>query len=107
MKAFRSTLGALAVAGAATATGFFGFNYIQSTQFARAADQVGATREQLADAAEEIARSLRRGGSPKGAINRAGKQGTLQDRLVDFEAAHPQLAGVVTRLLDGLAQLGI
>ncbi|HYE21853.1 MAG TPA: trypsin-like peptidase domain-containing protein [Tepidisphaeraceae bacterium] len=48
MKAFRSTLGALAVAGAATATGFFGFNYIQSTQFARAADQVGATREQLA-----------------------------------------------------------
>ena len=66
-----------------------------------------ATREQLADAAEEIARSLRRGGSPMVAINRAGKQGTLQDRLVDFEASHPQLAGVVTRLLDGLAQLGI
>ena len=66
-----------------------------------------ATREQLADAAEEIAASLRRGGSPKGAIKRAGKQGSLQDRLVDFEAAHPQLAGVVTRLLDGLAQLGI
>jgi hypothetical protein len=69
-----------------------------------------ATREQLADAAEEIARSLRRGESLKQAkrtTKLAGEQGSLQDRLVDFEAAHPQLAGVVTRLLDGLAQLGI
>lgn len=48
MKPFRSTLGALAVAGAATATGFFGFNYYQSTQFAHAADKVESTREQLA-----------------------------------------------------------
>jgi len=69
-----------------------------------------ATREQLADAAEEIARSLRRGEllkQPKRTTKRAGEQESLQDRLVDFEASHPQLAGVVTRLLDGLAQLGI
>jgi hypothetical protein len=64
-----------------------------------------ATREQLADAAEEIAASLRRGG--KRTTKRAGEQESLQDRLVEFEASHPQLAGVVTRLLDGLAQLGI
>ncbi len=63
-----------------------------------------ATREQLADAAEEIAASLRRGErTPK----QTGEDDSLQDRLVEFEAAHPQLAGVVTRLLDGLAQLGI
>jgi hypothetical protein len=65
-----------------------------------------ATRAQLADAAEEIAMSLRRGGSPK-QRKRSSDQESLQDRLVEFEAAHPQLAGVVTRLLDGLAQLGI
>jgi len=65
-----------------------------------------ATREQLADAAEEIAASLRRGGSPK-QPTRSSDQESLQDRLVEFEASHPQLAGVVTRLLDGLAQLGI
>jgi hypothetical protein len=63
-----------------------------------------ATREQLADAAEEIAASLRRG---RPTIQRSGEPESLQDRLLDFEASHPQLAGVVTRLLDGLAQLGI
>ena len=63
------------------------------------------TREQLAAAAEEIATSLRRGKQkPAGALK---ADESLQGRLTDFEAAHPQLAGVVTRLLDGLAQLGI
>jgi len=64
-----------------------------------------ATREQLAAAAEEIATSLRRG-KTKPTVGRQTDQ-SLQGRLADFEAAHPQLAGVVTRLLDGLAQLGI
>jgi len=32
---------------------------------------------------------------------------SLHDRLVDFEASHPQLAGILSRLMDGLAQLGI
>jgi hypothetical protein len=35
----------------------------------------------------------------------------LQDRLLDsleqFEVAHPTLAGIVRRLVDGLGQLGI
>src|SRR5512133_26710 len=44
---FRSTLAALAVAGTAVGTGFFGFNYVHNSQFARAEQQVEATREQL------------------------------------------------------------
>ncbi|MDB5319723.1 MAG: degP 2 [Phycisphaerales bacterium] len=50
MKPFRSTLAALAVAGAAVGTGFFGFNYVQKTQFANAAEQVQLGRDQLAKA---------------------------------------------------------
>jgi len=50
MKPFRSSLAALAVAGAAVGTGFFGFNYFQKTQFANAAEQVQISRDQLAKA---------------------------------------------------------
>jgi len=50
MKPFRSTLAAVAAAGVAVGTGFFGFNYVQNSQFARAAEQVQASREQLAKA---------------------------------------------------------
>src|SRR5258707_5221748 len=50
MKPFRSTLAALAVAGAAVGTGFFGFSYVQKTQFANAAEQVQLGRDQLAKA---------------------------------------------------------
>lgn len=63
-----------------------------------------ATREQLADAAAEIAAALRRGQRSE-ATTRA--EDSLQGRLVEFEASHPQLAGIVTRLIDGLGQLGI
>ena len=63
-----------------------------------------ATREELADAAAEIAASLRRG---KRSDQTRQAEDSLQNRLVEFEAANPQLAGIVTRLLDGLAQLGI
>jgi serine protease Do len=50
MKGFRSTAAALAVAGTAVGTGFFGFNFVQNTQWARAEQQVQATREQLTKA---------------------------------------------------------
>jgi serine protease Do len=50
MKSLRSTVAALAVAGAAVGTGFFGFNYAQNSQFAHAAEQVEASRTQLAHA---------------------------------------------------------
>ncbi len=63
-----------------------------------------ATREQLAAACEEIAASLRRGKVPS---SPSPDEDSIQGRLADFEASHPQFAGVVTRLLDGLAQLGI
>ena len=71
----------------------------------RAVDSLDdATREQLADAAAEIAASLRRG---KRSEQTRQAEDSLQNRLVEFEAANPQLAGIVSRLLDGLAQLGI
>jgi cytochrome c556 len=63
-----------------------------------------ATRAQLAEAADEIMAAVERG-SRSEATRRA--EGSLQDRLAEFEASHPQLAGVVSRVLDGLAQLGI
>lgn len=62
------------------------------------------TREQLAEAAAEIAATLRRGKRTE-ETNQA--ENSLKDRIVDFEASHPQLAIVVGRLLDGLGQLGI
>jgi serine protease Do len=43
----RSTLAALAVAGTAIGTGFFGFNFVQNSQFARAEEQVQTSREAL------------------------------------------------------------
>jgi hypothetical protein len=63
-----------------------------------------ATRDQLADAAAEIAAALRRGKRSEAMTN---AENSLQGRLVEFEASHPQLAGIVTRLIDGLGQLGI
>ncbi len=71
----------------------------------RAVDSLDdATREELAQAAAEIAASLRRG---KRSEQTQQAEDSLQNRLADFEASYPQLAGIVTRLLDGLAQLGI
>ena len=34
-------------------------------------------------------------------------EGSLRERIVDFEASHPQLAMVVTRVIDLLGQAGI
>lgn len=63
-----------------------------------------ATRQELADAVAHIAVALGRG--QRSAASRQAED-SLQNRLVDFEASHPQLAIIVGRLLDGLAQLGI
>ena len=62
------------------------------------------TRVDLAETAAEIAVILRRG---QRTPRVEPLQTSLQDRLVEFEASHPQLAGILTRLLDGLGQLGI
>lgn len=61
-------------------------------------------REQLADAAAEISATLRRGSRSE---RTSSAEDSLKDRLVDFEASHPEVATLVSRLLDGLAQLGI
>ncbi len=61
-----------------------------------------ATRRQLETAATEIIQALHRveTGEP-------GDRESLQDRLVEFEASHPNLASVVHRLIDMLGQMGI
>lgn len=62
------------------------------------------TREVLADAAAEISATLRRG---KRSDHTRQVETSLQGQLADFEASHPQLAGILARLIDGLGQLGI
>lgn len=47
MRPFRSTLAVMLIAGVAVGTGFFGFNFYQNSQFARAADDVKQAREGL------------------------------------------------------------
>jgi chromosome segregation ATPase len=64
-----------------------------------------ATRQQLATAAAEISAALARGEQRSRAAQDARRW--LHDRLVEFEASHPQLSAVISRVLDGLAQLGI
>jgi hypothetical protein len=61
-------------------------------------------REQLAGAAAEIEAALRRGRRTE---ETSQAEDSLNSRLVEFEASHPQLAILVGRLLDGLANLGI
>jgi phytoene/squalene synthetase len=63
-----------------------------------------ATRDVLADAAAEISATLRRG---KRSPETKRAETSLKGQLADFEASHPQLAGILTRLIDGLGQLGI
>jgi hypothetical protein len=62
------------------------------------------TREELAEAAAQIAASLRRG---KRSAESRRAEDSLNSRLAEFEASHPELAGIVARLIDGLGQLGI
>jgi hypothetical protein len=62
------------------------------------------TRKLLAEAALEIANTLTRG-EKSDETHRV--EGSLRERLEEFEASHPQLALIVGRLIDGLGQLGI
>lgn len=64
-----------------------------------------ATRQELSAAAAEISAALARGEQQSRAAQEARR--SLHDRLIEFEASHPQLAAVIARVLDGLAQLGI
>jgi hypothetical protein len=63
-----------------------------------------STRTLMAEAALEIATVLTHGERTEQTDQ---VEGSLRERLTDFEASHPQLAMVVGRLIDGLGQLGI
>ena len=62
------------------------------------------TRKLLAEAALEIANILTRGERSE---DTERVEGSLRERLEEFEASHPELALIVGRLIDGLGQLGI
>ena len=64
-----------------------------------------STRQQLAETASEMIALLQRDQSA--ARPTASQQGTLQERIVEFEASHPNLAAVMNRLIDILGQMGI
>jgi len=61
-----------------------------------------ATRRRLEEAATEIIQALHRVETDGG-----GDGESLRNRLVEFEASHPNLAAVVNRLIDMLGQMGI
>jgi hypothetical protein len=73
------------------------------------------TQAQLRRAAADINAKLARqsssaegqGSESAGETSVSEIEGSLRERLVDFEASHPQLAMVLTRVIDLLGQAGI
>jgi hypothetical protein len=64
-----------------------------------------ATRRLLEEAHAEIQAAL--AGQPPQSIATGVLSGRLENAAQRFEATHPTLAGVLERLVNGLAQLGI
>jgi hypothetical protein len=71
-------------------------------QSARSLDE--PTRQQLAEAASAMIAALHRDEAPADGTADAG---SLKERLIELEASHPNLAVVINRLIDMLAQMGI
>lgn len=66
------------------------------------------TREVLESAVEDIQQALQRpGGQPSEADGDQGLQQRLEKSLQDFEASHPGLASLLSRIIDLLGQVGI
>ena len=63
-----------------------------------------SARRMLEEAAAEIIAVLERGERTESTQR---VEGTLRDRVVEFEADHPTLAAVLHRLVDILGQMGI
>lgn len=71
-------------------------------QSARSLDET--TRQQLAEAASAMIAALHRDETPS---EGAADAGSLKQRIIELEASHPNLAAVMNRLIDMLAQMGI
>lgn len=63
------------------------------------------TRDMLREVLGEIQGVL--GGEDATASQRQSWKDRLSDSAYQFEGAHPTIAGVIRRLLDGLGQMGI
>jgi hypothetical protein len=68
------------------------------------------SRQRLREVAEEIAEVLRRSDARSGNLE-VEPPHTVREQLLEnvetFRVQHPTLAGILQRLVDGLAQLGI
>jgi uncharacterized protein YukE len=64
-----------------------------------------ATRRALEDTAEEIEATLR--ADEPAELNEGAIHSRLQSTLEQFEASHPALASMLSRVIDTLGQIGI
>jgi len=66
------------------------------------------TRTLLLSITADIERVLQKDvGTGDGPDKEESVSGRLQDMVVEFEARHPQIGGLLERLSDGLANMGI
>ena len=74
----------------------------------REVDKLDApTRQALEETASEMIAALHRSAEQDEAERGDESDETLRDRVVEFEASHPNLAAVFHRLIDILGQMGI
>lgn len=68
----------------------------------------GPTRQAMEETASEMIAALHRSAEHDEVEQRGDESDeTLRDRVVEFEASHPNLAAVFHRLIDILGQMGI
>ena len=68
------------------------------------------SRELLQSAAADISLALTRSSSGKTAgkvPDTAASKGLLEQKVLEFEASHPQVASALNRFIDMLGQIGI
>jgi hypothetical protein len=65
------------------------------------------TRAMLQDAANEISTKLDRAEAAEGDDGTAESKGVLEEKVLEFEASHPEVSLALSRFIDMLGQIGI
>lgn len=78
------------------------------TQLSGAGDIDAETQKMLQTVTSDIQNLLKAGSAGQGA-DESGKSlsDRLRDTLIEFEARHPHVGGLLERITDGLASMGI
>jgi hypothetical protein len=61
----------------------------------------------LQDAANEISTKLDRAEAAEGDGGTAESKGVLEEKVLEFEASHPEVSLALSRFIDMLGQIGI